>query len=194
MCTRCVQMCTGCFFYYVYKMCTDVYRCVQEKNGATIKEFFDVYKMCTNVYKDVYRVCTWCVQSLVHLSADPNFCNGCICNGYICPTATFAQLLHLPNDYIRHGYICPTATFSQRLYLPNSYIRSDYICAGCHQRRRQRATGTSVNSGTDLCSPPAAVFDVYKMCTDVYEEKMAPPLRSFLMFHLKFIVPFLESS
>ena len=108
-------------------MCTDVYRCVQEKIGAAIKEFFDVYKMCTDVYKDVYMVCTGCVQSLVHLSMDPNFCNG--------------------------------------------YIRSDYICAGRRQRRRRRATSTSVNGSTDLCSPPAAVFDVYKMCTDVYEKK-----------------------
>jgi hypothetical protein len=77
----------------------------------------------------------------------------------------------LPNDYIRHGYICPTATFSQRLYLPNGYIRSDYICAGRRWRRRRHAASTSVNGSTDLCSPPAAVFDVYKMCTDVYEKK-----------------------
>ena len=39
-------------------MCTDVYRCVQEKNGAAIKEFFDVYKMCTDVYKMCTKVCT----------------------------------------------------------------------------------------------------------------------------------------
>ena len=46
----------------VYKMCKDVHRCVQEKNGAAIKEFFDVYKMCTDVYGgvffDVYKMCT----------------------------------------------------------------------------------------------------------------------------------------
>ena len=84
-------------------MCTDVYRCVQEKNGAAIKEFFDVYKMCT----DVYKMCTRCVQvygvctSLVHLSADPNFCNG-----YIRKRLHFPKRLYFPN-----GYICPTATF-----------------------------------------------------------------------------------
>ena len=35
-------MCMGGVFFDVYKMCTDVYRCVREKNGAAIKEFFDV--------------------------------------------------------------------------------------------------------------------------------------------------------
>ena len=39
-------------------MCTDVYRCVQEKNGAAIKEFFDVYKMCTDVHRVFFSMCT----------------------------------------------------------------------------------------------------------------------------------------
>ena len=104
MCTRCVEM------------CTDVYK---KKMAPPLRSFL----MCTRCVQMCTKMCTGCVQSLVHLSADPNFCNVCICNGYICPTATFSQLLHLPkrlhssqlhlpNGYIfPNGYICPTATF-----------------------------------------------------------------------------------
>ena len=88
-------------FFDVYNMCTDVYRCVREKMALPLMSFLmctRCVQMCTDVYKKKmapplrsFLMCTRCVQmctrclqrcvavygvctSLVHLSADPNFC------------------------------------------------------------------------------------------------------------------------